>query len=216
MEMPDRQQRRIPWKNKWLFAALAICAMSGCSHVPMATFAYLKSLPHGVLEQVNPADIRVAVNLPMDVRLTNLMVKLKAVAKGETYQSALPLVPVTAAVDTSAMPKVDSGNTVWNVYQLTGKGREGFQRFQRFLAAYPLNGKTRININVQPRFDLSADPCDSGREVPLMLAILLRPKDGYVVAWHGRVELKDLKGHGTFTCIAPAGTRAATRNHHGS
>jgi len=189
----------------WLGAGVLAFSMlwvTGCSIIPPASIRYLESLPKGALQQANPQDVRVAINLPKGVRMTNLVADITGEAQNDKVAARLPFHAVPKVEALSSASTGGSGN--WIYYALTKEGINGFKKIQVFVSRHPLgSGPTTITVKTHNKLNLAN--CNRERKVPLLAAILLDPNHGYVVIWNGKESLSDLASPQDRICTSNSG-----------
>ncbi|MGH8224999.1 MAG: hypothetical protein ACRER1_02435 [Gammaproteobacteria bacterium] len=196
------QSSGVTWACIGILISLLL-GSTGCSIVPPASIQYLESLPQGALQTAQPGNVRVAMNLPSDVRVTHFTVPIFLQSKNDNVDVRLQFVPVSNVEALAAPPTGAKG--VWIYYKLTSAGLEEFKKIQAFLVRHPVpKGPPTVSISfsqdssVQTRslgrmhFEVALARCDTKGKVPLVAAILLDSKRGYVVVWDRAVALSSL------------------------
>ncbi|MGH8128796.1 MAG: hypothetical protein ACRETC_10660 [Gammaproteobacteria bacterium] len=190
-----KKPRRLPLRAGILFCLVLVA--TGCTIVPPASIQYLESLPKGALQQAKPQNVRVAVNLPQGVRITNLVADVTGEAKNDKVMASLPFEVVPKSDALSVTPADSSGQ--WTYYALTQTGISGFEKIQAFASRHPM-GSEPVTITVKIHNKLSLENCKRKGEVPLKAAILLDPERGYVGVWNEKVSLSDLASPENWVC----------------
>lgn len=185
-------------------ALLGVFFVVACTIIPPASIQYLKSLPQGALQNAKAKNVRLAINLPRVVTMTDIVAHITGESKGDKVSAQLPFSQVSDAGALSPPPTGGSPKSTWSYYELTPKGQKGFKQIQSFVGRHPLgSGPTTITIKLHKKLRLTQ--CDIKGKVLLKAAILLDPDRGYVVVWDRDTSLADLASSENQICTSSSG-----------
>lgn len=188
----------------WLAPILLLAGLTGCtglmslfSPVPAAGIKYLKSLPQGTFQDARPEDVRVAINLPAGIVITDPVMTVSADKQApgaptpEKLKARVALQQVPRDKAFSATSADGSGH--WTYYELTPQSRSEFRKLQVFMPRMGPEGTNknapRMTLTIRLDNKLRMVDCRRQGSVPLQVAILLDPKQGYVTVWDHSVSL---------------------------
>lgn len=187
-----------------LALTLVAAGIAGCAALtPPASIRYLQSLPKGALQSADPHNVRVAVNLPQGVRITNLTANVRGAAKEDKVTAALQFVIVPGS-DALASPPTN-GTGVWTYYALSRGSMKDFEKVQSFASRHPPSSDEPTTITVKIHNKLELANCNRRGKVPLIAGVLLDPHRGYVVLWNENDPLSHLASSEERICVHGSG-----------
>lgn len=184
-----------------------VCTVAGCNLLtPPPSVKYLSSLAPGAIRNAKPANVRLAINLPKGVQLVDLRAKVTDVSGATNpgrIRGALSFQVVSASNALAPAPTAALAGGVWSYYKLDAEGQKEFRKIQSYADKHP-PGKERTTIMVDLSYKLKLANCDLEGAVPLVAAIMLSPKRGYVVALSRKETVSELAAPENTICTADA------------
>ncbi|HET6725105.1 MAG TPA: hypothetical protein VFH85_03785 [Gammaproteobacteria bacterium] len=174
----------------------AICLLSGCAGIPISTLWHFRSFGADDLLQVNPADVRAAVQLDNGADLgepPDLTVELKLNGEAQrTFRARLEKLRTGAALG-PGIGEEEPGKH-WYLFALSADGVQSFRRLQQYLRKhigpdgdFP-DGKLALSINVQG-LDLNSELRAQGT-LFIKTRLRLDRNDGFYTLFDGNYAIE--------------------------
>jgi hypothetical protein len=175
------------------FMILLALFLGACASVPLKTAWKLRKLTPETLLEIEPADVRAAVELDrridLDVSRTSLSVTFVA-KEGTDKQLAIPLRSLATGDRVAPeLPEAPPGR-YWTILELTTEGRDRMVEVQE-IARDHLDEYSGMTFQIEAGFGDEVSP-EVVSAYPVQFWVLLTPEMGYVKLFDARLETGEL------------------------